>query len=150
MASFKPAIHSLPIRESGYTAICARAGTPSKPELRKSSATSSDISCLDCPGATKIGTLRRRDKMQFGLSGSQEILKDSARKFFAGECPMEEVRRLTETDSGYDGGLWTKMSEQGYTGIIFPEEYGGVGLGKVELILLMEEAGRAPLAWPLF
>jgi alkylation response protein AidB-like acyl-CoA dehydrogenase len=88
--------------------------------------------------------------MQFGLSESQEILKDSARKFFAGECSMEEVRRLMETDTGYDAGLWTKMAEQGYTGIIFPEEYGGVGLGKVELILLMEEAGRALLPGPFF
>jgi len=88
--------------------------------------------------------------MQFGLSESQEILKDSARKFFAGECPMEEVRRLMGTDTAYDEGLWTKLAEQGYTGIIFPEEYGGVGLGKVELILLMEEAGRALLPGPFF
>ncbi len=88
--------------------------------------------------------------MQFGLSESQEILKDSARKFFAGECPMEEVRRLMETDTAYDEGLWTKLAEQGYTGIIFPEEYGGVGLGKVELILLMEEAGRVLLPGPFF
>lgn len=88
--------------------------------------------------------------MQFGLSESQEILKDSAHKFFAGECPMEEVRRLMETDTGYDAGLWIKLAEQGYTGIIFPEEYGGVGLGKVELILLMEEAGRALLPGPFF
>src|SRR5258708_19092659 len=88
--------------------------------------------------------------MQFGLNESQEILKDSARKFYAGECPMEEVRRLMETDTAYDEGLWTKLAEQGYTGIIFPEEYGGVGLGKVELILLMEEAGRALLPGPFF
>jgi alkylation response protein AidB-like acyl-CoA dehydrogenase len=88
--------------------------------------------------------------MQFGLNESQEILKDSARKFFAGECPMDEVRRLMETDTGYHAGLWAKMTEQGYTGIVFPEEYGGVGLGKVELILLMEEAGRALLPGPFF
>jgi alkylation response protein AidB-like acyl-CoA dehydrogenase len=88
--------------------------------------------------------------MEFGLSESQEILKDSARKFFAGECPMEEVRRLMETGTAYDEKLWTKLAEQGYTGIIFPEEFGGVGLGKVELILLMEEAGRALLPGPFF
>jgi alkylation response protein AidB-like acyl-CoA dehydrogenase len=41
------------------------------------------------------------------------------------------------------------MTEQGYTSIIFPEEHGGVGLGKVELILLMEEAGRTLLPGPL-
>lgn len=88
--------------------------------------------------------------MEFGLSESQEILKDSARKFFAGECPMEEVRRLMETDTAYDEKLWAKLTEQGYTGIIFPEEFGGVGLGKVELILLMEEAGRSLLPGPFF
>jgi alkylation response protein AidB-like acyl-CoA dehydrogenase len=55
-----------------------------------------------------------------------------------------------ETDTAHDAGLWTKLADQGYTGIIFPEEYGGVGLGKVELILLMEEAGRALLPGPFF
>src|SRR3974377_573330 len=88
--------------------------------------------------------------MEFGLSESQRLLKENARKFFAGECPIQEVRRLMETDTAYDAGLWAKMTEQGYTGIIFPEEYGGVGLGKVELILLMEEAGRALLPGPFF
>jgi alkylation response protein AidB-like acyl-CoA dehydrogenase len=88
--------------------------------------------------------------MQFGLNESQQMLQDNARKFFAGECPMSEVRRLMETDTAFDKSLWAKMAEQGYTGIIFPEAYGGVGLGKVELILLMEEAGRALLPGPLF
>jgi alkylation response protein AidB-like acyl-CoA dehydrogenase len=88
--------------------------------------------------------------MQFGLSESQEILRDSARKFFAGECPMAEVRRLIETDTAYDAKLWSKMAEQGYTGFIYPEEYGGAGLGIVELILWMEESGRALLPGPFF
>lgn len=88
--------------------------------------------------------------MQFGLNESQEILRDSARSFFTGECPMSEVRRLMETDTAYDAVLWRKLADQGYTGIIFPEEHGGVGLGKVELILLLEEAGRALLPGPFF
>jgi len=88
--------------------------------------------------------------MQFGLNESQEFLKDSARKFFAGECPSTEMRRLMETDTGYDAALWSKLTDQGYTGIIFPEAVGGVGLGKVELMLLMEEAGRALLPGPFF
>jgi alkylation response protein AidB-like acyl-CoA dehydrogenase len=86
--------------------------------------------------------------MEFGLSESQQFLKDNARKFFTGECPIAEVRRIMETDTAYDATLWSKLVEQGYTGIIFPEEHGGVGLGKVELILLMEEAGRALLPGP--
>jgi alkylation response protein AidB-like acyl-CoA dehydrogenase len=88
--------------------------------------------------------------MQFGLGESQEFLKDSARKFFAGECSSSEMRRLMETDTAFDATLWSKLVDQGYTGIIFPEEYGGVGLGKVELMLLMEEAGRALLPGPFF
>jgi alkylation response protein AidB-like acyl-CoA dehydrogenase len=88
--------------------------------------------------------------MQFGLSESQQLLKDNARKFFANECPMADVRRLMETPTAHDSALWTKMVDQGYTGIIFPEEFDGVGLGPVELILLMEEAGRALLPGPYF
>ena len=88
--------------------------------------------------------------MQFGLSESQQILKDTARKFFAGECPIAAVRKAMETDTAYDAALWTKLAEQGFTGIITPEEFGGMGLGKVELILLMEEAGYALLPGPFF
>jgi alkylation response protein AidB-like acyl-CoA dehydrogenase len=88
--------------------------------------------------------------MQFGLSESQEFLKDSARKFLAGECPSAEMRRLMETETAYDAALWSKLTDQGYTGIIYAEEYDGVGLGKVELMLLMEEAGRALLPGPFF
>jgi alkylation response protein AidB-like acyl-CoA dehydrogenase len=88
--------------------------------------------------------------MQFGLNESQEILRESVRKFFTGECPISEVRRLMETETAFDTNWWTKLAEQGYTGIIFPEKFGGVGLGVVELILLMEEAGRALLPGPFF
>jgi alkylation response protein AidB-like acyl-CoA dehydrogenase len=88
--------------------------------------------------------------MQFGLSESQQILKDTARKFFAGESPIAAVRKSMETDTAYDAALWTKLAEQGFTGIIAPEEFGGMGLGKVELVLLMEEAGYALLPGPFF
>jgi alkylation response protein AidB-like acyl-CoA dehydrogenase len=88
--------------------------------------------------------------MQFGLNDSQQILKESARKFFAAESPIAAVRRMMETDTAYDPSLWAKLAAQGFMGIIFPEEYGGAGLGKVELILLMEEAGRTLLPGPFF
>lgn len=86
--------------------------------------------------------------MNFGLNESQRLLKESARKFFSQECPIDQVRRLAETETAHDEALWAKLVGQGYTGIIFHEEFGGVGLGKVELILLMEEAGRALLPGP--
>lgn len=88
--------------------------------------------------------------MQFGLSESQQILKNNARKFFATECPMADVRRIMETDTAYDAVLWDKMAEQGFTGITFPEQFGGLGLGKIELALLLEEMGRALVPGPFF
>jgi len=81
--------------------------------------------------------------MQFGLSESQQILKSNARKFFAAECPMTEVRRISETETAHDAKLWSKMAEQGFLGVVFPEEAGGMGLGCVELAALAEEMGRA-------
>ena len=81
--------------------------------------------------------------MQFGLSESQQILKSNARKFFAAECPMSEVRRIMETDTAQDKKLWRSMAEQGFLGVVFPEEAGGMGLGFVELAALAEEMGRA-------
>ena len=88
--------------------------------------------------------------MQFGLNDDQIALRDSAREFFAGECAPATVRRLLETDTGHDPALWSQLAAQGYTGIILDEAYGGIGLGVVELVLLMEEAGRALLPGPLF
>ena len=81
--------------------------------------------------------------MQFGLSESQQILKNNARKFFAAECPMAEVRRIMETDTAHDEKLWRSMAEQGFLGVVIPEEAGGMGLGMVELAALAEEMGRA-------
>jgi alkylation response protein AidB-like acyl-CoA dehydrogenase len=88
--------------------------------------------------------------MNFGLSESQRILKENARKFFVNECSMAEVRRIMETDDAFDAGLYRKMAEQGFTGIIFPERYGGLGLGKVEMAVLLDEMGWALTPGPYF
>ena len=86
--------------------------------------------------------------MQFGLTETQQTLKSTVRKFLAAECPLAEVRRIMETETAFDAALWRKMAEQGWTGIIFPEEYGGFGMGMVELAAAMEEMGRALLPGP--
>ena len=86
--------------------------------------------------------------MLFGLTETQQTLKNTVRKFLAAECPMAEVRRLMETETAFDAGLWSKMAEQGWTGIIFPEAHGGFGMGMVELAAALEEMGRALLPGP--
>jgi alkylation response protein AidB-like acyl-CoA dehydrogenase len=86
--------------------------------------------------------------MNFGLTETQQSIKNSAREFFSAECPIAEVRRLMETETAIDDALWKKFAEQGWTGIIFPETYDGFGLGLVEMAVAMEEMGRALIPGP--
>ncbi len=86
--------------------------------------------------------------MQFGLTETQQVLKNSAREFFSAECPIAEVRRLMDTGTAYDPALWQKMAQQGWTGILFAEEHGGLGLGLVDMAVALEEMGRALLPGP--
>ena len=88
--------------------------------------------------------------MLFGLTETQQTLKNTVRKFLAAECPLAEVRKMMETETAFDSTLWTKMAEQGWTGIIFPEEHGGFGMGMVEMVAAVEEMGRALLPGPFF
>jgi len=88
--------------------------------------------------------------MQFGLTETQQTLKNTVRKFLAAECPIAEVRKQMETEAAFDAGLWRKMADQGWTGIIFPEAYGGFGMGMVEMAAALEEMGRALLPGPFF
>jgi len=86
--------------------------------------------------------------MDFDLNKAQKLLQQSARDFFARECKPERVRELMATDTAYDDGLWRAMADQGWTGLIIPEEFGGLGLSLVDLIAVGEEMGRACLPGP--
>jgi len=86
--------------------------------------------------------------MDFDLNKAQKLLQKSARDFFARECKPERVRELMATDTAFDDGLWRAMADQGWTGLIIPEEFGGLGLNLVDLITVSEEMGRACLPGP--
>jgi alkylation response protein AidB-like acyl-CoA dehydrogenase len=88
--------------------------------------------------------------MNFGFNEEQELLRNTARKFFENECPSETVRRLMETPEGINAELWKKLAEQGWLGLIYPEQYDGAALGLVDLVVLMEEMGRAVAPGPYF
>jgi alkylation response protein AidB-like acyl-CoA dehydrogenase len=88
--------------------------------------------------------------MQFGLTETQQTLKNTVRKFLAAECPISEVRKLMETATAFDPALWRKIAEQGWTGMILAEEYGGFAMGMVEMAAALEEMGRALLPGPFF
>src|SRR5438132_7093329 len=87
--------------------------------------------------------------MEFAFSEEQEMLRRSARDFLAKECTPKVVRRLMESEDGYDAGLWKRMAELGWTALGIPEQYGGVGTF-LDLVVVLEEAGRALLPGPLF
>jgi len=77
------------------------------------------------------------------FSDEQVMLRDTARRFLEAKSPSTEVRRLMETDEGFDADLWSEIAEQGWQAMAIPEEYGGAGFSVVEQGILMEEMGRA-------
>src|SRR6266550_2229332 len=89
--------------------------------------------------------------VNFAFSEEQEELRKSVRKFLEDKSPETEVRRLMETTEGYDPAVWRQMAEQlGLQGLAIPEEYGGSGFTYVELVVVLEEMGRALLCAPYF
>ena len=86
--------------------------------------------------------------MDLGLSEEQELLKNTARDFLEKECPETLVREMEEDEKGYSPELWKKMAEQGWQGLLIPEQYGGAGFGYLDLIILIEEFGRALVPGP--
>jgi len=89
--------------------------------------------------------------VNFAFSEEQEELRKSVRRFMEDKSPSAEVRRLMETDDGYDPAVWDQMANQlGLQGLAIPEEYGGSGYGNVELTVVLEEMGRALLCAPYF
>ena len=82
--------------------------------------------------------------MNFDFSEDQKFLGNEARKFLEAECTTAHVREvLDDANVSHHGGVWAKIIEMGWLGTAIPEEYGGLGLGGLELCVLAEEMGRA-------
>jgi alkylation response protein AidB-like acyl-CoA dehydrogenase len=87
--------------------------------------------------------------MDFGFSEEQELLRGQARDFLDKQCPPAVVRSLMASERGYDDAMYRRMAELGWTAIPFPEEHGGLGLGMVDLVVVLEEMGRHVTPAPL-
>jgi alkylation response protein AidB-like acyl-CoA dehydrogenase len=87
--------------------------------------------------------------MEFAFSDEQEMLRRSARDFLAKECGPNVVRRLMKLDDPDDPALRKRVAELGWTALGIPESYGGVGTF-LDLVVVLEEAGRALLPGPFF
>jgi alkylation response protein AidB-like acyl-CoA dehydrogenase len=86
--------------------------------------------------------------MDIGFSEEQELLRETARKFLDGECTTRVVREMMATEAAVTPDFWRRLGENGWLGIVFPEQDGGSGLGLVDLVVLMEEIGRAVMPGP--
>lgn len=88
--------------------------------------------------------------MDFSLNEMQEMLRTSARDFLKANCPKSLVRKMAEDEKGYTLELWRQMGEMGWMGLIIPEAFGGAGGAFLDLVILLEEMGRACLPGPFF
>src|ERR1700712_5084317 len=79
--------------------------------------------------------------MDFDLSDDQLALREGARALLDDLASTDRIRQMAETPERNDSDLWAAMVSQGWLGIAVPEAEGGVGLGPVELAVLLEEVG---------
>ena len=80
--------------------------------------------------------------MDFELSDDQLALRDGARELLDGLSAPAAVRAVVDAGGGLDRRLWDAMVEQGWPAVALSEADGGLGLGEVEIAVLLEELGR--------
>lgn len=81
--------------------------------------------------------------MNFKFDEDQEMMRDSAKRLLADLSPLSSVHKILDSDLNYDENLWKNVAEAGWLGTAIPEEFGGAGLGYLELAVLSEEMGRS-------
>lgn len=89
--------------------------------------------------------------MEFAFTEEQEMIRHTAAAFLAEVSGSEAVRRAMATEQGYESELWNRLcGEMVWQAIHIPESCGGMGLGYVELVAMMEQMGRYLLCAPFF
>src|SRR6266850_294633 len=87
--------------------------------------------------------------LDFTFTEEHDELRATIRAFLAEHSDEAAVRAQMASERGYDPAIWTLLAEQlGLAGLIIPEGHGGAGMGYVELLVAMEEMGRALLCAP--
>ncbi len=87
--------------------------------------------------------------MNFGFTEEQELLRAEVRKFLDQNCPLEEVRKIAETEEGYSKSYFRRAAELGWVGLTLPAKYGGMGLSWFDLVVVLEETGRSLFPSPI-
>ncbi|OYQ39713.1 acyl-CoA dehydrogenase [Rhodoferax sp. TH121] len=86
--------------------------------------------------------------MDFDFSDDQEQLRDAVRKYVDKGYDFERRRAITKA-GGFDRAAYTELAELGLTGLYVPEDDGGMGMGPIEGMVVMEELGRGMVLEPL-
>jgi 3-oxocholest-4-en-26-oyl-CoA dehydrogenase beta subunit len=86
--------------------------------------------------------------MDFRPSAPQQLLTATARDFLKKQCPPEVVQRIALDPHGVDDTLWRRMADLGWQGLLVPPELGGSGGSLLDVVLLVEEIGRAGAPGP--
>ncbi len=93
----------------------------------------------------------------FGFGEEEQMLRDSARKFFQDNFPTDKLHSLVAANPDphrspeclWDKALYQQMVELGWTSLAVPQAAGGIGMSCVAVAALIEEAGRAAFPSPL-
>ena len=89
--------------------------------------------------------------MDFKFTDEQIMIRDTAEAFLVKNCPSAAVRQFMDTQLGYDLDLWKRIcNEMCWQGLLIPENYGGLGLGYVELVATLEQMGRYLCCSPFY
>lgn len=89
--------------------------------------------------------------MEFSFTEEQQMIRDTAEAFLAEVSGSEAIREAMATEQGYDEAVWQRIcAEMYWQAIHIPEEYGGMGLGYVELAAMLEQMGRYLLCSPFY
>jgi alkylation response protein AidB-like acyl-CoA dehydrogenase len=81
--------------------------------------------------------------MDFHLTEQQELLVSTAREFFQQHCPPSLVQELALDAHGFPAELWRQISALGWPGLLIPADLGGSDGSLLDVVLLVEEMGRA-------
>ncbi len=89
--------------------------------------------------------------MEFSFTEEQKMIRDTAQAFLAEVSSSPAIRSAMDTEQGFDPQVWQRICEEMYwQAIHIPEEYGGMGLGYVDLVVMLEQMGRYLLCSPFF
>ncbi|AYC33992.1 acyl-CoA dehydrogenase [Pseudomonas cavernae] len=89
--------------------------------------------------------------MEFAFNDEQRLIQETAARFLAEVSDSAAVRAAMVSAPGYEPAVWARIAEEMYwPALHIPEQYGGMGLGLVELSILLEQMGRYLLCAPFY